>query len=160
LPEADAPIQFAAASPEIPEPLSASDIAEAAAFAWRRLQPQAESKAVAVTFEIEPRLAAACDRRELRRVLCLLLDCLLRSAPPHATIVVSARRSRGAILLRARSADRDPRAAASLFESGCHASLEEAVDQAGGTIVVDRCEIGASVSVRLAVSALNMAEQP
>jgi hypothetical protein len=157
----ESPTQPAAtAPPHLTEAPLASDIAEAAAFAWRRIKPNSAARAVAVAFEIDPDLSAACDRRDLRRVLCLLLDCVLRSAAPRTRIVVSARRSRGAVLLRARSAGGDPQAAAPPDENVCRASLEEAVDQAGGTIVVEECETGAIVSVRLAIAPSNMAEHP
>jgi len=134
-----------------------SDVGDAVDFAARRLGPAARDKNVTVSCDVGKALAAACDRQTLRRIACLIAASAIAASPSGGSIRLTARRLRGAILLRATSAEDATALAES--SSGDLATARALVEDSGGTLLVEQAHEQLCVSVRLDLARLKMANE-
>jgi hypothetical protein len=136
-----------------PEPTAASrcDISDAIAFALRHAAQKAEARRILLVPTVDPDVAAACDRQIGRRIVSHLLETLLTASRPTATIHVLARRLKGVVLIRAQceaAAEESGSCEGSPVEENI-ATMEGMVEEAGGTLIVDRQSGGLVMSIRL-----------
>jgi hypothetical protein len=136
------------------------DIGEAMAFALRHSKPKAKAKSIALTSEIEPSLAIACDKQAGRRTVGLLVDAALSGSPPGSVVTIVARRLKSVVLLRASSKlARDVCESSESDDRFDITALRLLVEGAGGTLVVDRDGNEIALSVRLDLAPERLAQQ-
>ncbi len=123
------------------------DIGEAVVFGLKRMRPQAEANGIALTSEIAPCLRAACHRQIGRRIAHLLIEHAEGAAAGGGAIRVDARRLKGIVLLRIAFDSEKEEAAPG--DPPKLAALRALVEEAGGTLVVDRNSGRQVLSVRL-----------
>ncbi len=124
------------------------DVTEAVAFAMRRCETTAEARGVVLSADVESDLWARCDRQVCRRILHLLIDGALHQSGPECAIALSGRGLRGVVLLRLAvrftSEWTDAPSGAAIWSS-----LRGAVEEVGGTLVVEETPGETRLSVRL-----------
>jgi hypothetical protein len=135
------------------------DIGEAMAFALRHSTPKALAKKVALTSAIEPGLAVACDRQAGRRIAGLLVDAALNGSTLGSAVNIVARRLKSVLLLRAASRLGDVRENSEPDDRFDVTALRSLVEEAGGTLVVDRDGNEIALSVRLDLAAERLTER-
>ncbi len=146
--EAEAEVRLAAMMSASPM----CDIGEAVAFALRRARPRGTAKGVAFAVACDAELVAVCDRQVGRRITHLSVEAALAAGRAGDAIHVDARRLKGIVLLRITlesMGDADAADADGAFE---FATLRTSVEDAGGTLVIDRQANRRVLSVRLALS--------
>jgi len=136
-----------------------SDAGDAVDFAARRLGPAAHDKNVTVSCDAGKALAAACDRQTLRRIACLIAASAIAASPSGGSVRLTARRLRGAILLRAASEKAEGAPALADGSSGDLATARALVEDSGGTLLVEQAHEQLCVSVRLDLAGLKMANE-
>lgn len=146
------PAEEITAPPEAPA-LPSCDVAPAVAFALRRLERKVEARGVGIASTAEPGLAINSDRQVGRRIVTLLLEYGLNACAAGGTIDLGARRVKGVALLRVAASPCEAHAAdvGSENSSGID-SLRTLVEDAGGTLVIDRRPAELVLSVRLALA--------
>jgi len=128
----------------------ACDLGEAVAFALRRARPRAAQMGIGIAVACDDALLAACDRQVGRRVAHLAIESTLAASGAGGAIRVDARRLKGIVLLRVMSERADD--AVDDDDASELATLRAVVDDAGGTLVVERNAGRATLSVRLALA--------
>ena len=128
-----------------------SDVGEAIAFARHRFSRKAATRKLRLTLEIDPAIAAGCDRQVGRRIAHLLIDNAVKRCEAGGAIRIAARRLKGVVLLRTTSSPRKDAMESSRCSEGRAemTALEALVDEVGGTLVVDERNDESVVSVRL-----------
>ncbi len=126
----------------------ACDVTEAVAFATRCAETMAETRGVTLSAAVEGDLWARCDRQVCRRILHLMIDGALAESRPDGAIALSGRGLRGVVLLRLAlrfaSDDADAPGRAATWSG-----LRGAVEEVGGTLVVEETPAETRLSVRL-----------
>lgn len=127
------------------------DLGEAIAFALRHAARRADAKGAGLSFFADPDLVAACDRQVGRRVAYLMLDAGLNGCGFGGAVALSAQRKKGVALLRITTL---PQKDATNIETGPRgqhdvAELQGLVESAGGTVMLERRDLGTALSVRL-----------
>jgi hypothetical protein len=128
----------------------ACDLGEAVAFALRRARPRAARMGIGIAVACDDALLAACDRQVGRRVAHLAIESALAASGAGGAIRVDARRLKGIVLLRVMSERADD--AVDDDDASELATLRAVVDDAGGTLIVERNAGRATLSVRLALA--------
>jgi len=128
----------------------ACDLGEAVAFALRRARPRAAQMGIGIAVACDDALLAACDQQVGRRVAHLAIESALAASGAGGAIRVDARRLKGIVLLRVMSERADD--AVDDDDASELATLRAVVDDAGGTLVVERNAGRATLSVRLALA--------
>jgi hypothetical protein len=128
----------------------ACDLGEAVAFALRRARPRAAQMGIGIAVACDDALLAACDRQVGRRVAHLAIESALAASGAGGAIRVDARRLKGIVLLRVMSERADD--AVDDDDASELATLRAVVDDAGGTLIVERNAGRATLSVRLALA--------
>jgi hypothetical protein len=132
----------------LPEPTS--NVGEAIAFALQQIGARAIANGVTLVHEAESDVMAACDTRTCRRIVSMLAASAVRCSATAATVRVMARNVSHAMLLRVSlEAAADDSTAAKLRNALNLTDVGGAIDRAGGSIIVENCDAGATVSVRL-----------
>jgi hypothetical protein len=153
----------AAAPPEesaTPEPLPAQVCSLEAEldFALRTLAGRMRGRRVRLDTDVEPGLAAQCDRRACRRMLAVLIGCALGRIRAGDGLRLEARSVRGVALIRVAMTTEEPPEA--IWRAEHMAAVEALVEQAGGTALREGVPGEARVSVRLALAPPEMAVRP
>jgi signal transduction histidine kinase len=126
-----------------------TDAGEAIVFAMRRLAKTARDNNVTMIDDAaEGAAAAACDRQTLRRIACLVAAHAVAVTPSGGSVRLSARRLRGAVLLRV-TCEGESDASMADANAGDLAIARALVDGAGGTLLMERSNERACISVRL-----------
>jgi hypothetical protein len=129
---------------------SKCDMQEAIAFALRRTGPRAQRLGVAVIVDAEAQLTVACDRQMCRRALKLLMDYAVTMSRFGGAVSISARQRRGVVLLRITTdAAMDAENGTRCLRGPELSAAGALVEQAGGTMLIERSAEGLSLSVRL-----------
>ena len=130
----------------------ACDLGEALAFALRRARTRGTARGIKFDVACADAILVACDRQVGRRIAHLAIESALATSGACGTIRVDARRLKGIVLLRVtseRAEDADDEDAEDTSEL---ATLRALVDDADGTLVVEREAGIATLSVRLALA--------
>lgn len=130
------------------------EVGEALAFTLRHTRAKLEEREIAFEADVEALIEVRSDRQMLRRIAHRLIDCAATATPVGGKVRVSARRLKGAALLRVSSFDATGDGGARVLSAGRELmNVRALVEQAGGTIVED-CSGGTlSLSVRLDLAA-------
>jgi hypothetical protein len=138
----------------VPAWRDASDLLDAVGFGLRHVGGKAQAKGIRLICSTESDLAVAADRQVCRRLVCALLAEAVRASPVGATVQISGRQLKGAVLLRVLCAGEAERGG---FPSEIHfdlTALQAMVEPLGGTVLVSRSAEGESLSLRLAPAPL------
>jgi hypothetical protein len=129
------------------------DVEDAVTFALHRARSGAEEKRLSLSRGVAYGLAALCDRQAARRIVHLAVQEALADAPRESAIRVDARRVRGIVLLQIASATK-------VGEEDCDvAVLRSLVEDAGGTLVIDRHKGNQVLSIRLGAADVGKDEE-
>jgi hypothetical protein len=128
------------------------DLSEALAFSLSRVGGRLEQRGIALVTDMEPSITVAGDRQAIRRIAHRLVECIIRAASSSDVIRVSVRRLKGAALLRVTGKDVADEAAAKAPIGEDLASIRTLIDEAGGTVVVERSGDLFSLSARLGLA--------
>ena len=127
-------------------------VREAVGFAMRRVAPEAKKRGVTLIFRGAGDAGAACDTTLCRRIVVLGLETGAAAGAPGAAIDIGVRRLKGVVLVRlACPLDEGAAApAAAEFEARIRRTgLRELVDQAGGSLLVERPDGAVGLAIRL-----------
>lgn len=130
---------------------AACEVGEVVAFAISRCRPTAYAQVAAVTSEIEPDMLADCEPQLCLRIVRLMIDTALPKGGQCARLHFSGRRVKTVALLQLMVTQDGDRAADPSIEGQPRAlvALEEAVEMAGGTVMIDGDDEETRISVRL-----------
>jgi hypothetical protein len=131
---------------EAPPP--ACPIASELDFAIRTLAGRMRGRRLRLAVDVEPGLAAQCDRRACRRMLAVAVAAAIGKCPGDGEIRIEARRLRGVALIRVALATEE--APEAVWRAEAMAAVAELADQAGGTALLDGAPGEARLSIRLA----------
>jgi hypothetical protein len=134
------------------------DVGEAIAFALRHAHAKARAKRIRISCDGQVEVVAAADRRVSRAILSTLLENAIDCSSPDASMILAARASKGAALVRI-SFTADPANAAlmeRLRRSLDQTAVPEMVDQVGGSLLVEADGATARAGFRLALPAAPM----
>lgn len=155
------PVRSRRAAEPAPASAPCCDLQEAISFALRHIGPKAQANNVALICEGESEVLAACDMRTCRRIVQGLLELAVANCRERGVVRLAARNLRGAVLLRVslHAADGGAVQLAQLHEALAAASLQDIIDRAGGSMLVEPSADGVTVSIRLVSATRTVAEQ-
>ncbi len=133
-------------------PFHICDLGEAVAFALRHARPRATARGIALASACERGLEIACDRQLGRRVARLAIEGALATNRTGGTIRVDARKLKGIVLMRVAVELTLDDVEIEARDSIELAMLRVLIDDAGGTLMVDRRGESLVLSVRLALA--------
>jgi hypothetical protein len=151
-PAADAALESGWATAEAGSPLPAarftSAISDAVNFAAQSARSEAAARGIRIEVATEADAFVASDRQTCRRIARALLDCAMMQAAAGGCIALSARKLRGAVLVRACVRERDSAVCGPRLVQRM-ADARALVEAAGGTLMQQADGGEVSLSVRL-----------
>jgi hypothetical protein len=129
------------------------NLSEALAFTLSRIGGRLEQRGIVLVTDVQYSIAVASDRQMIRRIAHCLLECATRAAPSSGVVRLSARRLKGAALLRVSVEDMAGEAAEKAPIAEDLASIRALIDEAGGTVVAERFGQIFILSARLGLAA-------
>jgi hypothetical protein len=138
----------------------ACDLADAIGFGLRYAAARADSERITLDSSVCADAHAACDRQTARRIARHLIESAMDQVPTRGTVRVDARRLKSIVLVRATTeVEPEDEEAMAGAKAGDHATLRSLVEEAGGTLVVDRAPGRLVLSVRLDAAEVATAER-
>jgi hypothetical protein len=131
----------------------ACDAADAVDFARRHAEADLSAREVELTASVDPSIAICCERQVCRRILVLMLEAALANAEPGDALRLSVRVVKSVVLIQLTATATSGTAGGEFEEDAPELSaIRQLAEAAGGTVIADRSQGEARISVRFALA--------